>query len=240
MHYILSFISGFENKSIIPGQFISIKVKEGSMLLRRPFSIFNVEDGKVFIFYRVTGKGTKILSEKKPGDELDILGILGNGFSIDDRNKTFALVSGGMGIAPLFFLAKILLKKGKEVFFYIGGKTESEIFFEKELTDLGCNVCVATDDGSKNIRGTVCDAFEPECKKRRFSIIYSCGPKEMLKKVALIAEKEKIPCRISLEEVMACGFGVCLGCAVAVKRGGTKYKMVCKDVPVFEADEIVF
>ena len=239
-YYLLKYESQFSEKSIVPGQFISISLNSEAMVLRRPFSIFDVNSNVVSVFYKKVGKGTCILAEKKKGELINVLEVLGKGFSFYDKDRSLAVVSGGIGVAPLYFLAKRLRSMEKDVFIYLGARTELELFFEDDLKKMGCSVCVTTDDGSKNICGTVCCGLEPDCEKNNFDRIYACGPKPMLKAVAGVADKANILCEVSMEEVMGCGFGVCLGCAVKIKTKETDpiYKMVCKDGPVFDSQEI--
>ncbi|MBN1521034.1 MAG: dihydroorotate dehydrogenase electron transfer subunit [Candidatus Aureabacteria bacterium] len=237
-HFILRFRSAFHENDTAPGQFVSVKVDSPLMVLRRPLSVFDIEGNELSLFYKVVGSGTQALSQKKPGEKLDVLEVLGKGFTIDVQGRSVALVGGGMGVAPLFYLAKVLRKRKKDVHVYLGAQTAKEIFFEDGFQKMGCHVCVTTDDGSRNICGTVCCGLEPDCAKKSFQMIYACGPRSMLKAVSFIAEKAGIPCEVSLEEVMGCGFGVCLGCAVKVKDKENPYKMVCKDGPVFHAEDI--
>jgi len=234
--------------------------------LRKPFGFHRVDRNNIEVLYEIVGKGTEILSSKKPGDHLDIIGPLGNGFyyrgqRTEDRGQI--LVAGGIGVAPLLFLAEELKnqrtkeRKNTKVVVLIGAKTKRAILCEREFKDLGCAVMVATDDGSKGHKGFVTEVFQQIINENEngdsayFSrtatkgkigavpilAIYACGPKAMLKETASIAKEHKIPCQVLLEEYMACGVGVCLGCAVMTKDG---YKMVCKDGPVFNASEVVW
>ena len=273
-----------------PGQFLYIRCENDyDPLLRRPFSIHRISDQKpeyrnqitevrgpksevgkqknqkqdaVEILYKVVGKGTEILSEKKAGKSLDIIGPLGNGFNLtsDIRHlSSVILVSGGMGVAPLMFLAETLVKDYKlQGTTLIGARTKELILCEKEFEKLGIDVKVSTEDGSYGYKGLATDLFEnllltipaSSAAKRRegrglanvsggnhrlSTIIYACGPKPMLKKVAEISRAKGIPCQVSLEENMGCGIGVCLGCVVKTKKG---YKRICRDGPVFDVEEI--
>ena len=239
-HYLLSYESFYSEDEIVPGQFISIKVDPLATVLRRPFSIFDIRGQELFVFYKAVGTGTCLLAEKKPGDSIDVLEVLGHGFSQSAEEDSLALAGGGIGIAPLFLLAKRLRGKGKQVSVYLGAQTADGIFWEEEFRDMGCQVCVTTDDGSRNICGNICCGLEPDCVKNNFQRIYACGPQAMCRSVVQVAGKAGIICEVSLEEMMGCGFGVCLGCAVKVKSkgNGPAYKMVCKDGPVFDANEI--
>ncbi|MDD5045304.1 MAG: dihydroorotate dehydrogenase electron transfer subunit, partial [Candidatus Omnitrophica bacterium] len=178
------------------------------------------------------------LSQKGAGEYLDVIGPLGNGFTLPLTPYPLSLlVAGGMGVAPLVYLAEIL--KRSKILVLIGAQSKSGIICEKEFKDLGCSVKIATDDGSCGFRGKVTELLSNilvtmDCRP---ATIYACGPRPMLKAVAEIAQKENIPAQISLEEHMACGIGACLGCAVNTRAG---YKRVCKDGPVFGAEEIIW
>jgi len=237
------------------GQFVNIKVSEDiEPLLRRPFSIHRVRGRIVEILYEVVGDGTRILSQRKSGEYLNIIGPLGNGFSPLSAGPTLQsiLVAGGMGVAPLVFLAEKLGKiknpaslssrqagKAKNLVL-IGAKTKEHILCEKEFQDSNCSVKISTDDGSCGFRGRVTELLKNvilQVPRSRLIAIYACGPKPMLKEVSLLARQYRIPAQISLEAHMACGIGACLGCAVRTKEG---YKRVCKEGPVFSAEEIVW
>ena len=251
--------SAYLAKTARPGQFVEVRCSAGSgaatdPLLRRPFGVHRIVKGGIEILYKTVGRGTGILSRKEPGDEVEVLGPLGNGFDIKKAQRAI-IVAGGIGAAPLVALAQ---KLGKADVF-IGARSRSHIMCEKEFKALGCTVRVATEDGSKGYKGLITVLLEdalrnigdarrtiiypaPEAQDdrtfRRNVQIYACGPTGMLKAVAALARSHGVNCQVSLEERMACGVGVCLGCPVKV-RGGD-YKMVCKDGPVFDAEEIVW
>ena len=198
-------------------------------------------NGGIEVLYEVVGKGTELLSRKRPGDTVDVIGPLGNGFSVQrtarSAQRTAVLVAGGIGVAPLVALAEELKKKKIRTMVIIGAKTKSHILCEDEFKSLGCEVKITTEDGSKGTRGLATDLL----RNTQYAIpntLYACGPAAMLKSVAKIAEAKRVPCQVSVEERMACGVGACLGCPVKVKIGG--YKMVCKDGPVFDAKEIAW
>jgi len=232
-----------------PGQFVNIKVAEGpEPLLRRPLSIHSVKGPSLELFYEVLGQGTKILSQRKPGEFLDIIGPLGNGFDISKTtHKPRIIIAGGMGVAPLAFLAEQLT--GIKTLVLIGAKTKVEILCEKEFKKLGCDVKIATDDGSYGFKGRVTDLLKKELATKsqshpstslgtgKVTRLYACGPRPMLKEISRISREQKIPAQISLEEHMACGIGACLGCVVNTNNG---YKRVCKDGPVLNAEEIIW
>jgi len=238
-----------------PGQFLHIRLADTyNPLLRRPFSIHRIKGKDIKILYEVVGKGTKILSEKKPGEFLDVIGPLGNGFVYRlpfTVYRSTILVAGGIGVAPLLFLAELLTTNYKLLTtVLIGAKTKDKILCEKEFKDLGCDVKISTDDGSKGFKGKVTDLLKDYLSTylhqmrihlRRKLInpitIFACGPKEMLKEIAKISKKYNISSFGSLEENLGCGIGVCLGCVIKTKSG---YKRVCKDGPVFNLKEVVW
>ncbi|TAM42841.1 dihydroorotate dehydrogenase electron transfer subunit [bacterium] len=239
-----------ESKAIagcaVPGQFVNIKVSDGiEPLLRRPLSIHGIEGSRVRFFYEALGPGTRLLSGRNPGEFLDVIGPLGNGFVVPGKAKAArlkvpVLVAGGMGVAPLIFLAKEI--RSSKPLVLIGARTKSKILCAQEFKALGCAVKIATDDGSSGFKGRVTELLgqvlrqdAPGCARRL--AIYACGPRPMLKAVAGIACENDIDSRLSLEEHMACGIGACLGCVIATKSG---YKKVCKDGPVFSGKELTW
>ena len=237
-YFLLTLSSDHISKTAVPGQFVNVKVSDNiSPLLRRPISIHHTDPkNKSFkLLYVVVGPGTEALSTRKAGEELSVLGPLGSGFKIEKDN--LILVAGGMGIAPLCFLAHEALKNKKKVQAFIGAKTKGHILCEKMLKQLGAEVTVATEDGSYGKKGLITEALSSQLATNHLPLttIYSCGPKAMLKEVAAIAKQNKIGCQVSMEAHMACGIGACKGCPVETVNG---YKMVCKDGPVFNAEEI--
>jgi len=247
-YFLLTLSSDHISKSAKPGQFVNVKVSDGIIpLLRRPLSIHDVDaKNKTFkLLYEVVGPGTKILSARKVGEEISVLGPLGSGFKIE--KDILILVAGGMGIAPLGFFAHEALKNKKKVHVFIGAKTKELVLCEDGLKLLGAEVTVATEDGSYGEKGLITDLLHSRLTTNNLSAeggsasggqlttIYSCGPKGMLKEVASIAKQNKIGCQISMEAYMACGIGACKGCPVETVNG---YKMVCKDGPIFNAEEI--
>ncbi len=240
--WYLEFDSGVIAKNALPGQFVNIKVGDGfEPLLRRPVSIHRVKGSKIGIVYEAIGTGTKILSTRKPQELLDVIGPLGNGFSYKQAVKTKKginiLIAGGMGVAPLLFLAEKIKLSNPLVL--IGAKTKKQILCAQEFKALGCTVKISTDDGSVGFKGRVTDLFKQLLLTTDYqsSAIYACGPKPMLKAVSKISNENKINAELSLEEHMACGIGACLGCVVSTNSG---YKSVCKDGPVFSAKELTW
>ncbi|MBE0478467.1 dihydroorotate dehydrogenase electron transfer subunit [Candidatus Aerophobetes bacterium] len=242
-HFRLAFRVPVSFPEAVPGQFVHIKVGEGPVpLLRRPFSISNYTPGKIQIIYAVVGQGTKILSHAKRGDYLDMLGPAGKGFCICEEAKTHLLIGGGMGAAPLVFLARKILKKVKKdssISVFLGFKTKQEIILKEEFAKNSIiGLQIATEDGSFGYRGLVSELFEDYLKKisstSKFSI-YACGPLQMLKTVARLSFDYDIFSQVSMEEIICCGVGACRGCVI---KGTAGYMRVCQEGPVFDAKKI--
>lgn len=215
-----------------PGQFVEVKISD-EFTLRRPFGIASASEGIVKIFYRVVGKGTEILSKKKAGESLNILGALGKGFDVDIYGKIL-LVGGGMGLAPLLSAAEKL--DNSDVL--IGGKNKAEaIFWYKEFRPKVKNFFVTTDDGSLGRKGFVTDLLTSVLETEDYSAVFTCGPEIMMREVAFEAMARDLICQVSFERRMACGLGACLSCSIDTSQGRKK---VCKDGPVFNAEEIFF
>jgi len=241
-----------------PGQFLHIRIGSGvDPLLRRPFSVNRLRARKkgkglyVGIVYKVVGKGTRLLKEMAVGEKVDVLGPLGNGFDINPAVRTntpILLVCGGMGIAPVLFLSWHLMKYRAAITAFIGAETKKEIVCVSELIQLGCDVVIATDDGSYGYKGYVSQLLKNYLTKPQALIpkpyIYACGPKPMLKALDGIARKFRLQGQVSLDEMMGCGLGACLGCVIKVRGFSTTkkkpdiYKRICKDGPVFDITEI--
>ncbi len=237
----------------IPGQFMMVRVRDAiDPLLRRPFGIFDInsitsEYGEariqtcVQILYKVVGKGTRHLSTLHHGDHLDLLGPLGKGFVTPGDAEEAILVGGGVGLAPLYYLARELVKETR-VHLFAGGRTREDILCITEFERLGVETYTATDDGTLGERGLVTEVMDRYLMDARGAkVIYACGPFPMLKTVALIAEAREIPCQVSLEAYMACGVGACLGCVVKGRSHTDEspdYRCVCKDGPVFDSREL--
>ena len=237
--------SAYLAKNTRPGQFFEVRCPEESgAFLRRPLGAHKINKDGVEMLYEVAGKGTAALSGMKEGQELDIIGPLGNGFEMPKtkgQGQAVILVAGGIGVAPLVALAESLGKRGNMTAI-IGACKKSHVLSESDMKKAGARVMIATEDGSKGVRGLCTDLLTKALlaiKGKRTAIIYACGPVGMLKAIANIAGKNNIACQVSMEEHMACGVGVCLGCPVKMKKTG-EYKMVCKDGPVFDAKEIVW
>lgn len=232
----------------VPGQFFMLRVhQECDPLLRRPLSLHEVDTSGSIVqlkfLYQVVGKGTTILSRLKPGDEVDVLGPLGRGFSLIPDMQEAVLVAGGIGVAPFLELARIVRRKYSDsrLLAFVGGKTAADIYTIGDLARLGTEVRTVTEDGSLGTRGLVTESFEqylsePNGVKRQ---IFACGPWGMMQRMAQISLVYDIPCQLSLDKVMACGVGVCRGCVVQVvdhdNPRGFRNQTVCQDGPVFEA-----
>ena len=225
-----------------PGQFVMIRVSEGlDPLLRRPFSIHQVAAGElVQVLFKVLGKGTRLMAGRQPGQIIDLLGPLGHGFSINKVQQQ-CLVGGGMGIAPLLFLAEKMLKECElnAIKVLLGAQTGAEISTViGDFKSLGITVHAATEDGSLGHHGLVTDLLQQLDPDDR-CMIYTCGPYPMLKAVATESMKNNWDCQVSLEAFMACGLAACLGCAVQ-RASLDGYVHVCKDGPVFHAEEVAW
>lgn len=236
--FLLGFKSSYLSEKAHPGQFIHLKIDTPQIFLRRPFSIHSVKDGMVYILFKVRGKGTSFLSEYKPGRILDIIGPLGRGFDFSLKStKPNVLIGGGIGTAPLLFLAEQL--RGKDTRIFLGAKDKSEIVSAGEFKKLGCKVFISTEDGSKGIKGRVTDLLKDYLRTTDYRLrtdIYACGPEAMFKSLAgIIRNKLGITCQASFEQFMGCGIGICSACVIRTKNG---YKKVCKNGPVFNLKEI--
>ena len=210
-----------------PGQFINIKL-EGKFL-RRPISICDYNDTTLTIIYKAVGKGTEQMSKMKQGQSLDCLVSLGNGFSVEESGACPLLVGGGVGVPPLYRLAKELIQKGAKPTAILGFASKEDVFYQKELEELGVTVTIATADGSYGVKGFVTDVPMAD-----FSYCYACGPIPMLQAVS---EKTDCSGQFSFEERMGCGFGACMGCSCKTKYGN---KRICKDGPVLKKEEIIW
>lgn len=224
-----------------PGQFVHLKVTDGiDPLLRRPISIANIDKEKqeFTMIYRKDGKGTAILARKQAGDQVDVLGPLGNGFPVNEANKdeTALLVGGGIGVPPLYELSQQLVAKGVKVVHVLGFQTESVAFYKEKFVQLG-ETYVATVDGTMGTKGFVTDVINE--KQLQFEVVYSCGPTPMLKALEKAFPNKKV--FLSLEERMGCGIGACFACVchTADEPTGFSYKKVCSDGPVFRAGEVL-
>ncbi len=226
-----------------PGQFVHLRINDNiNPLLRRPFSIHKVDRGKnsIQLLYKVVGDGTKRMRLIGEGDTVDLIGPLGNGFNTKIKVNRTVLIGGGMGIAPLFFLADELQNLGKEVILFWGARAGQEIFLsDEELGKLCGSFTLTSEDGTRGAVGMITDPLKnylADPDHSNDTVFYCCGPRLMLKELAQLAQSSKSDWYASLEERMACGIGVCQGCAVLMKNG--EYKLVCVDGPVINLKEI--
>ena len=220
-------LEGDTSKITAPGQFVNIKLEE--KFLRRPISVCDAKENRLTLIYKVVGEGTEIMSEMQQGTELDILTGLGNGYDISKSKKPL-LIGGGVGVPPLYYLAKCLIAAGQKPSVILGFNTEEEVFLEEEFKALGCDTYVTTADGSYGIKGFVTDALGMV----DYDYFYTCGPMPMFKAIEAVI---KTSGQYSFEERMGCGFGACMGCSCKTKNG---YKRICKDGPVLEREEIIW
>lgn len=211
------------------GQFFMLKCWDKELTLMRPISIFKVDEETLHFMYRVVGQGTRRLSELKAGDRISLLGSLGTGYPVSEMHGRVALVGGGLGIPPLCQTAKELTAAGVEVDAYIGYR--DRLFALEEFEPYCHAIFVSTEDGSEGYRGFITDLLKPE----QYDAVFTCGPEVMMRKVAAMAHEKGTPCWCSMEHRMACGIGACLGCSIRTTEG---MKRVCKDGPVFPAEQL--
>ena len=216
-----------DTTGILPGQFVNIRVE--GQFLRRPISVCNITDGVLTIIYKVVGVGTEAMSHLPVGTQLDVLTVLGNGYDLTKAGDAPLLVGGGVGVPPMYMLARQLREMGKTVKVILGFNTQDEVFYEDEFRALGCDVTVTTVDGSHGVKGFVTNAMDGQQ-----SYYYTCGPLPMIKALISILGTNG---EISMEERMGCGFGACMGCSIQTTQGT---KRVCKEGPVFPAEILQF
>ena len=210
-----------------PGGFVNIRLE--GLFLRRPISVFDSEEGRLTILYKVVGRGTERMAGLPAGEKLDVLTGLGNGYDLSKAGDAPLLLGGGVGVPPLYLLAKMLRAEGKNVTAVLGFNTAEEVFGREDFESLGCAVTVTTADGSLGVKGFVTDAL-PE----KYSYFYTCGPEPMLRAVYRAARTSG---QFSFEERMGCGFGACMGCSCKTITG---YKRICREGPVLEKEEILW
>ena len=210
-----------------PGEFVNLRLD--GFYLRRPISVYDLSDSAVTIIYKVVGKGTAAMAKLNAGERLQTLTGLGNGYDLSVSGDRPLLIGGGVGVPPMYLLAKRLLAQGKRVSVILGFNTADEVFGEEAFTKLGCDVTVTTVDGSRGIKGFVTDALPQD-----YTYFYTCGPEPMLRAVY---RASKTSGQFSFEERMGCGFGACMGCSCKTVTG---YKRICKDGPVLRKEEILW
>ncbi len=226
-------------KKIKPGQFIHIRTSDGlEPFFRRPFSVYRAQKS-VEILYEPIGLGTRILSSKKKGDALDVLGPVGNEFMMPPKGiKQVFMIGGGIGVAPFLILSDALKKrKDLKLILLYGGRTKGHVYPMKEFKQNGCKVYVSTDDGTAGVKGRVSKLFSKINPDPETTLIYTCGPHAMMAAVQEFARQNNLRGQAACEEVMACALGACLGCSIKTKSG---YKTVCYDGPIFDLQEVVF
>jgi dihydroorotate dehydrogenase electron transfer subunit len=237
--YAITLTGHLVEKMNEPGQFVHVKVtSQADPLLRRPLSLCRIDQGarECTLIYRKEGIGTTLLSEKRPGETVDVLGPLGNGFPLDaaEKGQRALLVGGGIGVPPLYELAKRLVEREVVVTSVLGFQTKEVVFYEREFAEFG-ETYIATVDGSYGTKGFVTDVIHERAIS--FDVLYACGPKPMLKALEQAFPHKEV--YLSLEERMGCGIGACFACVCRVPGSETAYKKVCCDGPVFKAGEVV-
>ncbi len=234
--FLLKIHSPKVSNSIRPGQFLNVRVSESYYpLLRRPFSVCDVEGEFFYLLFNIYGEGTKILAKKRNGDSIDVLGPLGNGFNLEGEYETAVIVAGGLGAAPFPYLIRKLSEE-KNIFSFVGGRT-----FKDVITHGMKNILIATDDGSLGYKGTVVDLLKENLPRLNSSKIkiFGCGPNAMLRSLKNFCIDNDYECEVSTECAMACGFGICQGCPIESTKNPDKFMLVCKDGPVFNVKDVV-
>lgn len=225
------------DKYLGAGQFVSVLSDDNwEHPIRRPMSIAKVKDNEISIIYKVFGSVTQALTKLKSNDYIDVFGPIGNTFTVDYETYNPILVGGGTGLSPVLNLSKYLKQKGINITTIIGAKTSDEHFLQHNPDK---NMFLSTDDGSVGIKGTVVNALNIVLGNTKNPKIFACGPEQMLSSLQIMLEENRIPAQFSVESYMACGVGICQGCAIP-KIQNDGYHLVCKDGPVFEADEVKF
>ena len=213
-----------------PGQFVNVEIE--GLFLRRPISVCDLEGSLLTLIYKVVGVGTQKLAEAEKGDRFSLLTGLGNGYDLEKCGQKPLLIGGGVGVPPMYYLAKCLIREGKKPCIVLGFNTEQDCFYAEQFRALGCETAIATADGSVGVKGFVTDAI----RQSNFDYDYfcACGPEPMLRAVA-----DCCGCggQLSFEERMACGFGACMGCSCKTKYGN---KRICKDGPVLFKEEVIW
>ena len=223
-------------KTIYPGQFINIRVSDSTNpLLRRPFSVCDVEGDYIYILFNIYGEGTKLLANKKPGDMIDLLGPLGHGFNLTNDHDTVVIAAGGIGSAPFPFMTRII-GDSKEIITFLGGRSKHDL-----ITYGLKNILISTDDGSMGSKGNVVELIKDNINllKGKNIMIFACGPNTMLSALKVFCLENNFNCEVSTECSMACGFGICQGCPVEAVNRPEQYYLVCKDGPVFNIKDII-
>jgi dihydroorotate dehydrogenase electron transfer subunit len=249
---LFSFIDSHIAQAAQPGQFLMIRVTETyEPFLPRPMSVHRIiknkkDEAEAFqVLFKIAGKGTKLLAEKTEGEQLQVLGPLGKGFRIDKTCSETLLVAGGIGVAPMVFLIEELARTSAKIKAFVGGATSKDLLALDIFKKYAYDLFITTEDGSQGKKGMITESLEEYLTDRnnaKDTIMYACGPKAMLKQVAFLSNKFKLPCQLSFESRMACGLGACLGCVIQTKSGDNNchYKRVCIEGPVFNAQEVIW
>lgn len=228
--------------SAVPGQFVNVRCPgDESHILRRPISVMDADPVKGWfeIAFEIRGKGTSLIADIEEGETLDVMGPFGNGFDLETHGGRIAVIGGGLGIYPLYFLGSRMKEHEMDVF--MGYRCADRVVPGNDFNREGCRVYLSTDDGSRGYSGYITSVFEEVYETGRYSMIYVCGPEIMAKTISDILGDERKICQISLEERMGCGIGACLVCTCEVNIGGEKKrKTVCKDGPVFRASDLTW
>ncbi|MBN2266045.1 MAG: dihydroorotate dehydrogenase electron transfer subunit [Candidatus Aminicenantes bacterium] len=243
-HHLFAIETPEIGRSARPGQFVMVKISEGTTpLLRRPLGVHDADGNGIKIFFKVAGLGTGILSLKRPGDRLDLIGPLGRGFTVPAPAavRKAWLVGGGRGIAPLYFLARELARSGVRPVVLYGGRSLADIPLRGAFEEEGFELLASTDDGSHGFAGLVTELAARELARGRPDIIYACGPDPMMKALAGLAARHEVPAEFSLEAVMGCGVGACWGCVHRIRdQNGDGWVKICEEGPVFPRERIVW
>jgi len=234
------------SRRVLPGQFVNVLVRDEPIpLLRRPFSVCrtNPAEGTFDLLWKIYGRGTALMAQRRRGDHFNVLGPLGHGFSISPTLKCAIVIAGGLGVAPMPLLIGFLRAQGAAVQVLLGARTKGELWGAEMFEAQGAVVRLATDDGSNGLKGFVTALLQEELRQPHDVEVFACGPMPMLAKVAQISLEAKVSAQLAVETVMGCGFGICMGCpimpAAGVKTFG-RYLLACVDGPVFRAGEVVF
>ena len=234
-------------KNATPGQFVMLQIpSNGSVFLRRPFSIFGLLKNRehicgVELLYKVVGRGTKVMSTLQVDQRVNLIGPLGHGFQVSAALNRVYLVAGGIGVAPIRFLSVYLKDRVSalgDCRVFLGGRTEDELLCRQDFESLGFSITLTTDDGSAGDQCFITDPLADALQAQKPDAVYACGPDGMLRCVAGLCERHQVPCQMSMEASMACGIGACLGCALKPKNVDAPYFHVCKDGPVFIASSL--
>jgi len=246
-HYEMAIEAPYLGRNSCPGQFVSVRAQEGvtDPLLRIPLGVHAIKKNGIHLLYKVVGPGTELLRARRKGETIDVLGPLGNGFDLApllrEKDSRAILVAGGHGVAPLYALAEAIIKQKRQVDVFIGACTKKHVVGADKFKKLGAKVHIATEDGTRCHKGYVTEILKKHLDRVKGQgarvKVYACGPRPMAGALAKVTDQFGIVAQVSLDAYMACGIGACLGCPIETVDG---YKLVCKDGPVFDAEDIVW